>query len=109
MSGAFCSVRARASLTPPGGPRTTARARGVAFLSAHPSLTIPDAPTATPTDAPPRRPAVASSSSSHQYVRVGQVRDLGKSETWGNKDAADDAKVLVRCLECQAEWNESTL
>ena len=24
-------------------------------------------------------------------------------------DAADDAKVLVRCLECQAEWNESTL
>ena len=44
------------------------------------------------------------------YFNLQNHRDVRKNETWGSKDSqADDGRVLVRCLECKAEWNEATL
>ena len=44
------------------------------------------------------------------YFNLQNHRDVRKNETWGSKDSQqDDGRVLVRCLECNAEWNEATL
>ena len=44
------------------------------------------------------------------YYNLQNHRDVRKNETWGSKDSqADDGRVLVRCMECKAEWNEATL
>ena len=35
------------------------------------------------------------------YVNVSGRRDVGKGETWGSSDAADETKVLVACRACR--------
>ena len=51
-----------------------------------------------------------STSTNCAYYNLQNHRDSRKNETWGSKDShADDGRVLVRCLECKAEWNETTL
>lgn len=50
------------------------------------------------------------SSKNCSYMQVNGHRDIGKNETWGSKDSqADDGRVLVRCHECGAEWNQVVL
>ena len=54
--------------------------------------------------------AAGSSAANCAYFNLQNHRDVRKNETWGSKDSqADDGRVLVRCLECKAEWNEATL
>lgn len=43
------------------------------------------------------------------YVNVSGRRDVGKGETWGSSDAADETKVLVVCRACRFEWTQTTL
>lgn len=40
------------------------------------------------------------------FVRVGGTRDIGKSETWGSKDA-DASGLRLSCVQCGHEWSES--
>ena len=54
--------------------------------------------------------AAGSSAANCAYFNLQNHRDVRKNKTWGSKDSqADDGRVLVRCLECKAEWNEATL
>jgi len=54
--------------------------------------------------------AGSSAANNCAYFNLQNHRDVRKNETWGSKDSqADDGRVLVRCLECKAEWNEATL
>eukprot|EP00743_Colponemidia_sp_Colp-15_P015160 GILK01018136.1.p1 GENE.GILK01018136.1~~GILK01018136.1.p1 ORF type:complete len:138 (+),score=20.25 GILK01018136.1:329-742(+) len=39
------------------------------------------------------------------YEYVGGVRDIGKSETWGSKDASA-AQVQVSCVQCGFQWTQ---
>lgn len=42
------------------------------------------------------------------YAYVRGVRDIGKSETWGNKDAAD-VLLRFRCPACEHVWESETV
>ena len=43
------------------------------------------------------------------YADLRGHRDIRKNETWGSNESADDARVMVVCKECRAEWNETVL
>ena len=43
------------------------------------------------------------------YADLKGHRDIRKNETWGSNESADDARVMVVCKQCGAEWNETVL